>query len=104
MIRAAKIWFSKFRFVASRAASNMPPRPITPARILDARIDEVDELHGFVAREPIQKLTRRKPSEPPANLNIRPPVSTFNRFLIFCEQNRMSYPEALKELMDRAGV
>jgi hypothetical protein len=72
--------------------------------ISDARIDEVGERHGFVAREPIQKLTRRKPSEPSANLNIRPPVTTFNRFLQFCEKNRMSYPEALKELMDRAGV
>lgn len=84
--------------------ANITPDTEGPARIPDARIDEVAERHGFVAREPIQKLTRRKPSEPSANLNIRPPVSTFNRFLIFCEQNRMSYPEALKELMDRAGV
>jgi hypothetical protein len=73
-------------------------------KISDAKIDEVGERHGFVAREPVQKMTRRKPSEPSANLNIRPPVTTFNRFLVFCEINRMSYPEALKELMDRAGV
>lgn len=84
--------------------ANITPDTEAPARIPDARIDEVGERHGFVAREPIQKLTRRKPSEPSANLNIRPPITTFNRFLIFCEQNRMSYPEALKELMDRAGV
>lgn len=82
---------------------------ITPDReeqrnISDAKIDEVGERHGFVAREPVQKLTRRKPSEPSANLNIRPPITTFNRFLLFCEHNRMSYPEALKELMDRAGI
>jgi hypothetical protein len=75
-----------------------------PDTVADAKIDELGERHGFVAREPVQKLTRRKPSEPSANLNIRPPITTFNRFLVFCEKNRMSYPEALKELMDRAGV
>lgn len=72
--------------------------------ISDRKIDEIGERHGFVTREPVQKLTRRRPAEPSANLNIRPSITTFNRFLQFCERNRMSYPEALKELMDRAGV
>ncbi|CAN7623656.1 hypothetical protein [Neorhizobium tomejilense] len=72
--------------------------------ISDRKIDEIGERHGFIAREPVQKLTRRKPAEPSANLNIRPSITTFNRFLQFCERNRMSYPEGLKELMDRAGV
>ena len=84
--------------------ANITPDQDDPRKISDARIDEVAERHGFVAREPVKKLTRRKPSEPSANLNIRPPITTFNRFLVFCEQNRMSYPEALKELMVRAGV
>jgi hypothetical protein len=84
--------------------ANITPDKDEEAAIPDARIDEVGERHGFVAREPVQKLTRRKPSEPSANLNIRPPVTTFNRFVLFCEKNRMSYPEALKELMDRADV
>lgn len=73
-------------------------------RVPDHKIDVIGEKHGFVSREPIQKLTRRKVSEPSANLNIRPPISTFNRFVEFCEANRYSYPEALKELMDRAEV
>ncbi|WP_160006646.1 hypothetical protein [Rhizobium sp. 18055] len=84
--------------------AKITPDKDEPATIPDAKIDEIGERHGFVAREPIQKLTRRKPSEPSANLNIRPPITTFNRFLQFCEKNRMSYPEALKELMDRANV
>ena len=84
--------------------ANITPDDDDPSKIPDAKVDTIGERHGFVAREPIQKLTRRKPSEPSANLNIRPPVTTFNRFLQFCELNRMSYPEALKELMDRAGV
>ncbi|MVA59624.1 hypothetical protein [Agrobacterium vitis] len=84
--------------------ANITPDRDDALNISDAKIDEVGERHGFVTREPLQKLTRRKPSEPSANLNIRPPITTFNRFLLFCEKNRMSYPEALKELMDRAGV
>ena len=72
--------------------------------IPDAKIDEIGERHGFVTREPVQKLSRRKPAEPSANLNIRPSITVFNRFVQFCEDNRMSYPEALKELMDRAKV
>jgi len=74
--------------------------PVVP----DHKIDEVGDRAGFVSREPVQRMTRRKPAEPSANLNIRPPITTFNRFLQFCEANRMSYPEALKELMDRAKV
>lgn len=84
--------------------ANVTPDKDDGLGVTDAKVDAIGDRHGFVAREPIQKLTRRKPSEPSANLNIRPPVTTFNRFLQFCEQNRMSYPEALKELMDRAGV
>ncbi|EFO28614.1 putative TetR family transcriptional regulator [Roseibium sp. TrichSKD4] len=62
------------------------------------------ERHGFVPREPIKKIVRRKEAEPSANLNIRPPVSVYNRFVAWAIENRMSYPEALKELMDRANI
>lgn len=74
------------------------------AEVPDHKIDAVAEKHGFVSREPIQKITRRKEAEPSANLNIRPPVSTYNRFVAWAMENRLSYPEALKELMDRAGI
>jgi hypothetical protein len=76
------------------------PAPAVP----DHKIDEVAARHGFVSREPIQKVSRRKEAEPSANLNIRPPISTYNRFVTWAMENRLSYPEALKELMDRAGV
>ncbi len=72
--------------------------------IPDHKIDEVADRHGFVSREPVQKITRRKEAEPSANLNIRPPVTTYNRFVNWAMENRLSYPEALKELMDRAKI
>ncbi|MCQ1771885.1 hypothetical protein NOI24_11280 [Neorhizobium galegae] len=84
--------------------ADIKPDTESGSGISDDKIDEIGQRHGFIAREPVQKLTRRKPAEPSANLNIRPSITTFNRFLQFCEQNRMSYPEGLKELMDRAGV
>lgn len=68
------------------------------------RLDEVAKEHGFVSREPTEKLVRRKDSQPSANLNIRPPLKTYNRFLRFAIDNDLSYPAALKELMDRAKI
>jgi hypothetical protein len=76
--------------------------PNSPAH--DERIDELAKERGFVSREPVQKIVRRKEAEPSANLNIRPPISTYNRFVGWAMENRLSYPEALKELMDRAKI
>ncbi|SMD20339.1 hypothetical protein [Rhizobium sp. RU36D] len=84
--------------------SAIKPDTETEATVPDHRIDEVAERHGFVTREPVQKIVRRKEAEPSANLNIRPPISTYNRFVTWAMENRLSYPEALKLLMDKAGV
>ncbi|WP_425106612.1 hypothetical protein [Ancylobacter sp.] len=53
----------------------------------------------------IMRLTKR-PSigEPTTNLNLRPPISLSNRFVSFSIEQRMTYNEALADLMDRAGV
>lgn len=72
--------------------------------IPDAKIDKIGDRHGFKSREPIQKIVRRKQAEPTANLNIRPPVEVYNRFVQYAIDNRLSYPEALVELLDKAGV
>lgn len=69
-----------------------------------AAIDSVAREHGFVSRQPTEKLVRRQPAEPSGNLNIRPPVSTYNRFVRFAIDHNLSYPAALKELMDRAEI
>lgn len=90
---------------SGRLASIKPDaEPDAKQKIPDSAIDEVAARHGFIAREPVQKIVRRKEAEPSANLNIRPPISTYNRFVSWAMENRMSYPEALKELMDRAKV
>ena len=87
----------------SKIASITPDADPAPA-VPDRKIDEVAARHGFVSREPIQKVSRRREAEPSANLNIRPPISTYNRFVSWAMENRLSYPEALKELMNRANI
>ena len=75
------------------------------APIDTAAIDRAAEKHGFSSREPVRKLVKRPVSlEATANLNIRPSVSVYNRFVAFSVAHRLSYPEALKELMDRAQL
>lgn len=84
--------------------ADIKPDTTDNEQVPDHMVDEVASRHGFNSREPVQKIVRRKPSEPSANLNIRPPVATYNRFVSWAIENRLSYPEALKELMDRAKI
>jgi hypothetical protein len=84
--------------------AEIKPEADEPAPIPDRKVDEVAEKHGFVSREPVQKIVRRKEAEPSGNLNIRPPLSTYNRFVQWAIDNNLSYPQALKELMDRAKI
>lgn len=84
--------------------ANIKPDDEPASAVPDHKLDEVAERHGFVSREPIQKIVRRRETEPTANLNIRPPISTYNRFVGWAMENRLSYTEALKELLDRANV
>lgn len=84
--------------------AQIKPEAASEVSVPDHMIDEVGDRHGFVSRQPVQKIVRRKDAEASANLNIRPPVSTYNRFVSWAIENRLSYPEALKELMDRAKI
>lgn len=84
--------------------AQIKPEPESEESVPDHKLDEVAERHGFVSREPVQKIVRRRETEASANLNIRPPISTYNRFVSWAMENRLSYPEALKELMDRAKI
>ena len=86
-------------------------RPSVPDAGVDmSRIDAVAESAGFVSREANQadeyvyRSSRQARPEPRIPLNMRVPVSLGNAFQRFCEDNRYSYPEALAEVMRRAGV
>lgn len=75
-----------------------------------ARVDATADSVGFVSREasPAAEYTYRSARfqrpEPRIPLNMRVPVSLGAAFQRFCEENRYSYPEALAEVMKRAGL
>lgn len=74
-----------------------------------SKIDAVADQAGFVSREApgpdygYRNLRATRP-EPRSAINMRVPVSVANAFQRFCEENRYSYPEALAEIMKRAGL
>jgi len=77
-----------------------------------SKIDAVADNAGFVSREVPQpsespytyRGARAYRPEPRIPLNMRVPVSLGGAFQRFCEENRYSYPEALAEVMRRAGL
>jgi hypothetical protein len=87
-------------------------RPSLPDVSVDiARIDAVADSAGFVSREVVTapaeyvyRSSRQARPEPRIPLNMRVPVSLGNAFQRFCEENRYSYPEALAEVLRRAGL
>lgn len=86
-------------------------KPSVPADAADlAKIDAVADSAGFVSRESVLPAEhaylgfRGKRPEPRIPLNMRVPVSLGGAFQRFCEENRYSYPEALAEVMKRAGL
>ena len=74
------------------------------------RVDAVADSAGFVSREApppdtyVYRTGRTQRPEPRIPLNMRVPVTLGAAFQRFCEENRYSYPEALAEVMRRAGL
>src|ERR1700712_5428184 len=68
----------------------------------------IAEAHGFVERTPVVPRKRRKPvSEATYSFTARVSVRSANRFIEWCEQERLSYREGfdrLVVLIDRTGV
>ena len=66
----------------------------------------IAEAHGFVERNPLVPRKRRKPvDEPTHSFTARVSVRSANRFIEWCEQERISYREGfdrLVALIDRA--
>ena len=87
----------------------LPPDSPVALAAIDAAADNI----GFVSREATPPMppavydyrsSRAQRPEPRIPLNMRVPVSLGNAFQRFCEAERYSYPEALAEVMRRAGL
>ena len=96
--------------VKDRIRQIKPTVPVAAPADL-ARVDAIADNAGFVSREgqqetsmaPYRVLRNRRP-EPRMALNMRAPVRLGAAFQRFSDENRYSYPEALEEIMRRAGV
>ncbi|WP_037078604.1 hypothetical protein [Neorhizobium vignae] len=83
--------------------ANIKPDAGTGPASSYGKIDAIGARPGFIACELVQRLIRRRPAEPSANLNIRSSITTFTRFLQPCERNRMPYSQRVKELAEGGG-
>jgi hypothetical protein len=91
--------------------STIRPTPV-PSIPDMARIDAAAENVGFVSREsapapaafPGYPLSTAAVARPTLAINMRVPENVAGAFKRFCTENRYSYPEALEEIMMRAGL
>jgi hypothetical protein len=64
----------------------------------------IAEAHGFTDRNPVVPRKRRKPvDEPTYSFTARVSVRAANRFIEWCEQERISYREGFDRLVDLIG-
>ncbi|MBB2817292.1 UNVERIFIED_ORG: hypothetical protein GGD59_000510 [Rhizobium esperanzae] len=85
--------------------SGFEPRPKVIDEEQPASSDYIAEKAGFVSREPVERVSRvRKPTEPTDTAYIRAPVSVINRLKTYCNENDLSYGQALEEMMRKAGI
>jgi hypothetical protein len=60
----------------------------------------IAEAHGFIDRNPIVPRKRRKPvDEPTHSFTARVSVRAANKFIEWCEQERISYREGFDRLV-----
>lgn len=89
----------------SALAKIQPDTDPPPSEAKLAEVDAVAERNGFRSREPVHKVLKRPPTtEPTAGMSLRAPVSVYNRFVKFSQVTRMSYAEALEELLRLANI
>lgn len=75
-----------------------PPEPAA------GEVDRVAEGLGFKSREvPVRRKRRVAVDEPTDQLNLRAAISDINRFVEWCERERMSYREGFGRLVAKIG-
>jgi len=86
--------------LASKLA-NFPPS-IAKTGVDLAAMDAA--AHGFISREAVPRRRRRVvPSEPKRQLSILMPISRYERFVAYADENRMTYEEAINHLLDQCS-
>lgn len=81
-----------------------PPRDVHPESL--RKTDAASIEAGFVPREAGARTAPRRQRSvgPTMTINTRVPVEIAERFIAFCDDNRLAYWEGIEELMKRTGI
>ncbi len=81
---------------------------VPPARPIEdggSRNDAAAERLGFKSREPEERVFRReRDTEASVSLNMRVKLSVSNAFVTYCQENNLSYPQAITKMMQDLGI
>ncbi len=69
-----------------------------------ALIDAAGDRNGFISREAQPQFRHERTVESRVQFSMRFRESSMNKFKRFCDEQRLSYPEAVEELMKQAGI
>jgi hypothetical protein len=71
-----------------------------------AALDKAADQLGFRSREAgeAKVMRRRREVGAGAQLNVKCPIPVYNRFIRFCDQERLPYWEGIEKLLDLAEV
>lgn len=80
--------------------AEIQPDPAPHSSPVAREIDRVAEKLGFQSREvPMRRKRRVAVDEPTDQLNLRAAIADINRFVDWCERERMSYREGFGRLV-----
>ena len=97
--------FSAANRVAAKIAQIRPEsEKAAPAPL--AALDSAADQLGFRSREGTEGkvMRRRREVGAGAQLNVKCPIPVYNRFIRFCDQERLSYWEGIEKLLDLAEI
>ena len=98
--------FSTANRVAAKIAEIKPEaEKAAPAPL--AALDRAADQLGFRSREggdEAKVMRRRREVGAGAQLNVKCPIPVYNRFIRFCDQERLPYWEGIEKLLDLAEV
>ena len=94
---------------ANRVAAKIADIKPEPGRVEEpslAALDRAADQLGFRSREAEEGKVMRRRREVGAGvqLNVKCPIPVYNRFIRFCDQERLPYWEGVEKLLDLAGV
>jgi hypothetical protein len=97
--------FATANRVAAKIAEIRPETEKTTEPSL-AAIDKAADQLGFRSREAEEAkvMRRRREVGAGAQLNVKCPIPVYNRFIRFCDQERLPYWEGIEKLLDLAEV